>query len=186
MAPVSSALDSSHVRSNPDLLLDSSPDSPNSVNGNQHSKKTLPIFPNNEVALAPLIFTPSPTSANGFIPSPNDAVGKRSPVLTRTFKSNSVPSLYTSIINKSPGSSPTGVHSACNTPRSASPDYAFRSNEVSQDWQNNSENIDSQEAMKVTVEALEETILKCNDILKVQLLLFSIHNYTTAVQKPEY
>ena len=170
MAPVSSALDSSHVRSNPNLLLDSSPDSEDFVNGNQSSKKSLPIFPNNQAAPTPLIFTPSPTSGNGFIPSPSDAVGKRSPVLTRTFKSNSVPSLYTPMINKSPGSTPTGVHSACNTPRSASPDYAFRSNEVSQD---NSEHFDSQEAMKVTVEALEETILKCSDILKVQYLLSS-------------
>lgn len=164
MAPVSKALDSSHVRSHPDLVLDSSPDSQNSLNGNQPSKNILANFPS-EAVPPPLIFTPSPTSTNSFTPSPNDVIRKSSPVLNRTYKSNSVPSLYTSppTGNKSPVSTPTGVHSAGNTPRSASPACGCRSNEAGQDI---NETFDSQEVMKVTVEALEETILKCSNILK--------------------
>ena len=185
MLPVSSALDSTHVRSNPDILVDTSQHTKNSMDERQLSANTSLVFSSQETTPVPLIFTPSPTGINNFTTSSNDPVGKTSPVLNRTYLNGPASSLHTSpsqingsgrdspsvfpapplhVINKSPTSTPTRTHSPCNTSRSTTPDKGFRSTDGS--W-HNSEDFDSQEAIKVTSEALEETIIKCSSILKV-------------------
>ncbi|XP_028397665.1 steroid receptor RNA activator 1-like [Dendronephthya gigantea] len=73
------------------------------------------------------------------------------------------------IKNISPVSTPicsrSAPSSAPNTPRSLTPDDGYRSESISR---HNSEDFDSQAGMKATVEAIEEIIIKCSNILKAR------------------
>ena len=180
MMPISSVLDTSHVRANPIISPDTSPQSVDSVNTNP-----MAGFQNANMATqAPLMFTPSPTG-DGITKLLGSAVAKRSPVLNRAYQNGDGPRLYTPpamngsgrnspvispalsvpAVNRSPVSTPTGVHSACSTPRSTTPDdNGYHSEHTSR---HNSEEFDSEEGMNKTVEAIEDTILKCSNILKV-------------------
>lgn len=180
MVPISSALDTSHVRSNPIISPETSPQNVESANIDPISS-----FQNvNMVTQGPLIFTPSPTSADSGTSPPMSTVQKRSPVLNRAYQNGNSPKLYTPppltnsgrnspivsppqvpIVNRSsPVSTPTGTPSASSTPRSSTPENGHLSEHTSR---HNSEDFDSQEGLKVTVEAIEETIIKCANILKV-------------------
>ena len=182
VVPISSALDTSHVRSNPVISPDISPQTVDSANTN----KMLSFQNTNMTTQGPLIFTPSPTSADRSSPLPVSTVGKRSPILNRAYQNGDAPKLYTPppmnssgnnspvvstalppTLNRSPVSTPTGVHSASSTPRSSTPENGYHSEHTSR---HNSEEFDSEEGMNMTVEAIEDTILKCSNILKVQYL----------------
>ena len=179
--PISSALDTSHVRANPVISPDTSPQTIDSVNTN-----VMAGFQNTNMATqAPLMFTPSPTSADGIPKLPTSTVAKRSPILNRAYQNGDGPKLYmpppvngsgrnsplisaaliAPALNRSPVSTPTGVHSASSTPRSTTPDdNGYHSEQTSR---HNSEDFDSEEGMSMTVEAIENTIIKCSDVLKV-------------------
>lgn len=173
MVPISSALDTSHVRANPDISPEIAP----------VASKDSKI-----VSQQPLIFTPSLTSADTAVPPLTGTVGKRSPVLNQAYQNSNGTKIYTPpqvtgsgrnspvvspalgpTSNASPVSTPVCSHSAPNTPRSLTPDDGYRSEHISR---HNSEDFDSQEGMKATVEAIEETIIKCSNILKVFMCCF--------------
>jgi hypothetical protein len=179
MVPISSALDTSHVRANPVISPDTSPQTVDSANTDQ-----MPSFQcTNMVKQGTLIFTPSPTSADSDATLLMSTVGKRSPILNRAYQNGNGHRHYTPPpvngsgrnspvvspalapnMNRSPGSTPTSGHSASSTPRSSTPDNGYHSEHTSR---NNSEEFDSEEGMKVTVAAIEEIIIKCSNILKV-------------------
>ena len=181
VVPISSALDTSHVRSNPVISPETSPQNVESSSIDQ-----IPSFQNpNLVTQGPLIFTPSPTSADNGKSLPMNTVEKRSPILNKAYQNGNSPKLYTPpplsnsgrnspivspshipIMNRSsPVSTPTSTHSASSTPRSSTPENGHLSEHTSR---HNSEDFDSQEGLKVTIEAIEETIIKCANILKVK------------------
>ena len=182
MVPISSALDTSHVRSNPIISPETSPQS--GINDQ------VPSFQNTNMAThGPLIFTPSPTSADSGTSLPlSTAVQKRSPILNRAYPNGNSPKMYAPpplnssgrnspivsppqapVINRSsPVSTPTPTgthsHSASGSPRSSTPENGHLSEHTSR---HNSEDFNSEEGMEVTIEAIEETIIKCTNILKV-------------------
>ena len=176
MVPIASALDTSHVRSNPVISPDTSPQ----ADGNNPNTSQIQSFQNtNVVKQEPLIFMPSPTRADSVAPLPVGSVEKRSPILSRAYQ-GSGPKLYTPpplnnsggnspvVSRRSPTSTPTGIHSESSSPRSSTPENGYHSEHTSR---HNSVEFDSKEGMKVTIGAIEEIIIKCSDILKVQYLI---------------
>lgn len=182
MVPISSALDTMHVRSNPFVSPDASPQDVKSANITHVSS-----FQSANLATeGPLPFTPSPTSADNNATLPARTASQRSPILNRTCPNSNGHKLYTPPplnscgrnspvfspvsapnMSGSPASTPPSGRSASSSPRSSTPVNGYHSEHTSR---RNSEDFDSKEGMNTTIEALEETIVKCSDILKVYIM----------------
>lgn len=176
MTPISSALDDSLVRSNPIINPETSARNYTTVSG-----QASELYSSSPVQQT-RIFTPLPSSGNSITTSPISNIDKRSPILERAFRNSSkinTPPLVDSgrnspVLSVEQDSSQviatTETHSASSSPRCQTPDNACHSDPTSR---HSSDQFDSVEALKVTVDAIEEIILMSSSILKVIYILLS-------------